>query len=72
MMSARLTYFSFVTLTTVGYGDILPTSLVTRSLANIEGLMGTLFPAILIARLVSMEIAARETKNMDQPSKPAE
>ena len=63
MMSARLTYFSFVTLTTVGYGDILPTSLVTRSLANFEGLLGTLFPAILIARLVSMEIAARETKD---------
>jgi hypothetical protein len=64
-MSARLTYFSFVTLTTVGYGDILPTSLVTRALANFEGLLGTLFPAILIARLVSMEIAARETKKVD-------
>ena len=62
-MSAHLTYFSFVTLTTVGYGDILPASLVTRTLANIEGLIGQLFPAILIARLVSMEIAARETKN---------
>jgi Ion channel len=62
-LSAHLTYFSFVTLTTVGYGDILPASLVTRSLANIEGLIGTLFPAILIARLVSMEIAARQEKN---------
>jgi len=62
-LSAHLTYFSFVTLTTVGYGDILPASLVTRALANFEGLLGTLFPAILIARLVSMEIAARETKN---------
>jgi hypothetical protein len=62
-VSAHLTYFSFVTLTTVGYGDILPASLVTRTLANIEGLIGQLFPAILIARLVSMEIAARETKN---------
>ena len=62
-MSAGLTYFSFVTLTTVGYGDILPASLVTRSLANFEGLLGTLFPAILIARLVSMEIAARQDKN---------
>ena len=62
-LSAHLTYFSFVTLTTVGYGDILPATLVTRSLANFEGLMGQLFPAILIARLVSMEIAARETKN---------
>jgi hypothetical protein len=62
-LSGRLTYFSFVTLTTVGYGDILPTNLVTRTLANIEGLIGQLFPAILIARLVSMEIAAREMKN---------
>ena len=64
-LSAHLTYFSFVTLTTVGYGDILPASLVTRALANFEGLLGTLFPAILIARLVSMEIAARQTKNTE-------
>ena len=62
-LPARLTYFSFVTLTTVGYGDILPTNLATRTLANIEALIGQLFPAILIARLVSMEIAAREMKN---------
>jgi hypothetical protein len=62
-LSAHLTYFSFVTLTTVGYGDILPASLVTRSLANFEGLLGTLFPAILIARLVSMEIAARQIED---------
>jgi hypothetical protein len=62
-MSARLTYFSFVTLTTVGYGDILPATLVTRTLANLEGLIGQLFPAILIARLVSMEIAARQMKD---------
>ena len=62
-LSAHLTYFSFVTLTTVGYGDILPASLVTRSLANFEGLLGTLFPAILIARLVSMEIAARQMED---------
>jgi hypothetical protein len=58
---AHFTYYSFVTLTTIGYGDISPTSLVTRALANVEGLIGQLFPAILIARLVSMEIAARET-----------
>ena len=58
---AHFTYYSFVTLTTVGYGDISPASLVTRPLANAEGLIGQLFPAILIARLVSMEIAARQT-----------
>jgi hypothetical protein len=60
---AHFTYYSFVTLTTIGYGDISPTSLVTRTLANVEGLIGQLFPAILIARLVSMEIAARQTND---------
>jgi hypothetical protein len=60
---AHLTYYSFVTLTTIGYGDIAPVSLATRALANAEGLIGQLFPAILIARLVSMEIAARPMKD---------
>ena len=63
---AHFTYYSFVTLTTVGYGDISPVSLVTRTLANIEGLIGQLFPAVLIARLVSMEIAARQTNSEGQ------
>jgi len=66
---ARMTYYSFVTLTTVGYGDISPVSLVTRSLANVEGLIGQLFPAILIARLVSMEIAARQTNTKEEQLK---
>ena len=62
-MLAQFTYYSFVTLTTIGYGDIAPASLVTRALANVEGLIGQLFPAILIARLVSMEVAARQVKD---------
>jgi hypothetical protein len=48
-------YFSFTTLTTVGYGDITPVHPLARSLANFEALIGQLYPAILIARLVSME-----------------
>jgi len=48
-------YYSLTTLTTVGYGDILPAIAISRSLANLESLIGVLFPAILIARLVSME-----------------
>jgi len=55
-----LLYFSFVTLTTLGYGDILPTDVFTRSLANAEALVGQLFPAVFIARLVSMQIDARK------------
>ena len=54
-----LVYFSFVTLTTVGYGDITPLHPVARSLAIAEALMGQLYPAILIARLVSMQISSR-------------
>ncbi len=53
-------YFSFVTLTTVGYGDITPVDTAARSLAIAEALVGQLFPAVLIARLVSMEISGRE------------
>ena len=55
----RLLYFSFVTLTTVGYGDILPVHPVVRSLAMTEALIGQLYPAVLIARLVSLEIVTR-------------
>jgi len=54
-----LLYYSFVTLTTVGYGDITPLIPFARSLAIAEALIGQLFPAVLIARLVSLEIAGR-------------
>lgn len=53
---AELIYFSLVTLTTTGYGDIVPVSVAARSLANLEGLVGQLFPAVLIAGLVSMAV----------------
>jgi hypothetical protein len=55
-----LAYYSFVTLTTVGYGDITPVHPVARSLAMAEALVGQLYPAILIGRLVSLQISARE------------
>jgi hypothetical protein len=61
-LQAKLTYFSFVTLTTVGYGDITVVHSVARPLVILEALTGQLFPAILIARLVSLEIAHREWK----------
>jgi Ion channel len=48
-------YFSLVTLTTVGYGDITPVARVARSLATAEALIGQLYPAIIIARLVSLQ-----------------
>jgi hypothetical protein len=53
-------YFSLSTLTTVGYGDIVAVNPLARSLANLESLIGQMFPAVLLARLVSMELYYRQ------------
>jgi hypothetical protein len=47
-------YFSFTTLSTVGYGDILPVSSVARMLAMVEAMFGMFYVTLLIARLVSL------------------
>jgi hypothetical protein len=49
-------YYSFVTLTTVGYGDITPVHQVARTLSITEALAGQLYLAVMIARLVAMEV----------------
>ncbi len=51
---ANLIYFSFSTLTTTGYGDIAPASAIARAFANVEAIMGVMYPSILIARLVGL------------------
>ena len=53
-------YFSFVTLATLGYGDIVPRTDVARGLAIVEGVGGQLFLAVLVARLVSLYTRGRE------------
>jgi hypothetical protein len=50
----HLMYYSFVTITTLGYGDILPTSSLTKMLAATEAIAGVFYIAILISRLVSL------------------
>lgn len=50
-------YYSFVTLTTLGYGEIAPTSPLSQMLAWTEAVVGQLYLAILIARLVGLHIA---------------
>lgn len=47
-------YFSFVTLATLGYGDIVPRADIARGLAVVEGVGGQLFLAVLVARLVGL------------------
>ena len=56
---AALLYFSFGTLTTASYGDIKPLYPIARNLSNLEAVIGQLFPATLLARLVTLEIAHR-------------
>ncbi len=53
-------YFSISTITTVGYGDIVPVHPFSRTLATIEALVGQLYPAILLARLVSLSVVHSE------------
>ena len=49
-----LYYFSFVTLTTLGYGDILPIAPLARSLALAEVICGVMFTGVLVARLIGL------------------
>ncbi|MFH1984236.1 MAG: ion channel [Pseudomonadota bacterium] len=50
-------YFSFVTLTTLGYGDIIPVGPVARSFAVVEAIIGQFFLAVLVARQVGLYIS---------------
>jgi len=75
-------YFSVITLTTVGYGDIAPLSRVARMLAMIEAITGMFYMAVLISRLVSLhssaqpaagsgpQICDREPNKLDADSRP--
>lgn len=51
---SELIYFSFSTLTTLGLGDIIPVHPVARSMATLEALVGQIYPAVLLARLVTL------------------
>src|SRR6185295_4215206 len=54
MAGFNASYFSFITLSTVGYGDITPVSKIARWLAAMEAMTGLLYVTVLIARLVSL------------------
>ena len=51
------TYFSFVTMTTLGYGDITPATGAIRSIAMLQAVFGQLYIAIIVARLVAIQVA---------------
>jgi hypothetical protein len=58
-LQSQLFYFSFATLTSTGYGDITAVHPIGRMLVILEGVVGQLFPAILIARLVSLQLQSK-------------
>jgi hypothetical protein len=58
-------YFSLATLTTNGYGDIIPLHPLVRSLCNLEAVIGQLFPATLLARLVTLHTTETSSGNGD-------
>jgi hypothetical protein len=58
-LASELFYLSFATLTTTGYGDITPVHPLARSLCNLEAVVGQLYPATLLARLVTLELRRR-------------
>ncbi len=64
---AEMVYYSFVTLTTLGYGDIVPVSPSARALATLEALTGQLYLTVLVARLVGLHIThSSRSRSEDQ------
>jgi hypothetical protein len=59
VFARTLVYFSLGTLTSTGYGDVLPFHPLARSLSNLEAVIGQLFPATLLARIVALEMQQR-------------
>jgi len=69
-LATTLIYFSCTTLTTLGYGDIAPLHPMARSLCNIESIIGQLYPAILIGRLVTLQLEhSRREEGEKRPHK---
>ena len=56
----RAVYYSFVTIATLGYGDIVPASHPARGLAILEAISGQMYLAVLIARLVALYATTKD------------
>lgn len=69
--SGELLYYSFVTLTTLGYGDIVPVTPVARTLAYLEAIAGQFYLAVLVAGLVGAYVSRRLPDSAQTASAPA-
>lgn len=70
--AAELTYFSLSTITSTGWGDLTPLHPLARGLANFEAVIGQLFPATLVARLIGLHLAqgGRRARRPSDPPPP--
>ena len=67
---STMLYFSFTTLTTLGYGDIVPAAAFARLVTSAESVIGQLFVAIIIGRLVGLEVRSRAAMAQNSISEP--
>ncbi|BAF72294.1 potassium channel family protein [Sulfurovum sp. NBC37-1] len=63
---ARVAYYSFVTLTTLGYGDILPTNHIAEFFVSMEAVFGVFYMAIIVSSLISLHLSAIQEKRADE------
>jgi hypothetical protein len=60
---SQVAYYSFVTLTTLGYGDILPVNKVAQFFVYMEAIVGVFYMAIIVSSLISLRLASLDKKN---------
>ncbi len=63
---SRVAYYSFVTLTTLGYGDVLPTNYVAEFFVYMEAITGVFYMAIIVASLISLHLASIQDAKQDK------
>lgn len=63
---SRIAYYSFVTLTTLGYGDILPTNHIAEFFVYMEAIIGVFYMAIIVSSLISLRLSAVESEKKDK------
>ena len=61
---SRIAYYSFVTLTTLGYGDILPTNHIAEFFVYMEAIIGVFYMAIIVSSLISLRLAALQDEKL--------
>jgi voltage-gated potassium channel len=63
---SRVAYYSFVTLTTLGYGDILPTNHLSEFFVYLEAIIGVFYMAIIVASLISLHLSSLDGKRREK------